>query len=429
MDNSTTNGVGILIQPTTKFQTNLIECHFFAKINQATFTELELLSRLLASGCQQYPQSEQLAAHLADLYGTNLQIIHRALGGYHDLMFRLAFVEPNTPQNYQQSNLQDVLALLQQLIFKPLLTVAAGAKAFKIERQAFTSELRDLQEDFEYQAFVQTKAAYFAQAKLPANYQTAASGSLTELAAITYSRLQTLYQQILDQWQVTLTVLTNDQQQWSWSQLLTQALPFKPRPVQITNNLALLTNVALQQTLRRPIPGQQSRLTLAYQVTGIHEPAEIQRFSLLTRILGGSEQSLLFQMFREKLGLVYDISASYDALNNWLLIEAGLDRQNIELALTTIERAWQQIKSGKIPDSLIQLTQSEMISQRRLIVDSPQRLLNRTLLQTLQPAMQRSAANYAQAFATVDAAYLGQIAAQAQLRVTTIFQGQEATQA
>jgi hypothetical protein len=70
-----------------------------------------------------------------------------------------------------------------------------------------------------------------------------------------------------------------------------------------------------------------------------------------------------------------------------------------------------------------------MISQRRLIVDSPQRLLNRTLLQTLQPAMQRSAANYAQAFATVDAAYLGQIAAQAQLRVTTIFQGQEATQA
>ncbi|WP_125766888.1 M16 family metallopeptidase [Lapidilactobacillus wuchangensis] len=427
MDKSTTNGVGILIQPTTKFQTNLIECHFLAKIDQANFTELELLSRILASGCQQFPQSEQLAAKLADLYGANLQITHRALGGYHDLMVRLAFVEPQVPADYQHSNLQAVLALLQQLVFASLMPVAAGERSFQIERQALASELRDLQEDFDYQAFVQTKQTYFAQAQLGQNYRTPATGSLAELTAISYERLQALYQEILQHWQVAITVLTNDQQNWPWPTLLQQALPFTARPVQVQNDLALMTKVADQTTQRQTIPGQQSRLTLAYQVTDVRQPAEIQRFSLLARVLGGSEQSLLFQMVREQLGLVYDISASYDALNNWLLIEAGLDQQNIDLALTTIDQAWQQIKHGQTPADLIQLTQQDMISQRRLVVDSPQRLLNRTLIQALQPATQRSATNYAQAFAEVDPAFLGQIAQQAQLRVTTILQGQGAT--
>lgn len=429
MDNSTTNGVGILIQPTTKFQTNLIECHFIAKIDQANFTELELLSRILAAGCQKFPQSEQLAAQLADLYGANLQVTHRALGGYHDLMIRIAFVEPTVPADFQHSNAQAVLALLHQLIFASLMSGPAGERTFRIERQALASELRDLQEDFDYQAFVQTKQLYFAQAQFAPNYQTAATGSLSELAAISYERLQQLYQAIIQHWQVLITDLTNDQQGWPWASLLQEALPFTARPVQVQNSLALITDVDQVTKHQQKIPGQQSRLTLAYQVTGVQQPAEIQRFSLLARVLGGSEQSLLFQTVREQLGLVYDISASYDALNNWLLIEAGLDQQQIALALTTIDQAWQQIKAGQTPAALIQLTEQEMISQRRLVVDSPQRLLNRTLLQTLQPATLRSATSYAQAFTVVDPAFLGQIAQQAKLRVTTILQGQGATSA
>lgn len=423
MENSITNGVKLLVQPTTKFQTNLIECHFFAKIEQATFTEMNLLSRILMSGCQQYPQRDLLASRLADLYGANLQVTQRALGQYHDLMVRIAFVEPQRPTVH---NLPDILTLLQQVIFSPLLTSTTGAEAFAIERQAYASELRDLQEDYEFQAFAQTKKTYFQQTALNEHYQSPAAGTLAELEQVSYERLQRLYQEICQQWQVELVVLTNEPTSLDWPVLLQQALPFTPRPARINDDLAISAPVATSQVQQQSIAGQQSRLVLAYQVSAVTSAAQQQRLVLLARILGGSEQSLLFQTVREKLGLVYDISASYDYLTGWLLIEAGLDQQNIALAQTTIEQAWQQIAAGQVPASLIDLAQREMISQRRLIVDSPQRLSNRALLQTLQPAWQRSSAAYQQAFAAVDPAYLGRLCQQISLRVTTILRGQEA---
>ena len=416
-------GVQLTWTTTTKFQTNAIECHFLQGIDQANFGELNLLSRILSSGCQRYPHSEELSAALAAGYGADLQISNRPLGQWHDLMFRLTFVEPQAGGG----NWQTCLALLHEVIFKSLLNTDQAATAFQVEKRALISELRDLQTDNGFQAFCQTKAAFFVEPSFASQLQSPSVGTLAEVAAVDLARMRQLYREILAQWPVRimgLSALTLPEVQAQ----LTAALPFSARKTTaVTLPLVVPQQVRPLQRRELPIAGAQSRLCLAYMAPTPLVQQQRDNLLVLGQVLGGSEQSLLFQQVREEQGLVYDISAYFDFTLGWLLVDAGVAGSQLDQVASLVSAALQQVAAGATPATLVGLVQDNLIQRRRLVGDSPQRLLNRQLNRVLQPQSLRSDADFAAALRAITPATLAASVGQLNLQVVTklIGQGEE----
>ncbi|WP_261806423.1 M16 family metallopeptidase [Lapidilactobacillus luobeiensis] len=413
-------GVRATWTTTTKFQTNAIECHFLQAVTAADFGEMNLLSRILTSGCQLYPHSEQLSAALATLYGADLQISNRPIGQWHDLTVRLSFVEPQEDDH----NFTACLALLGEVIFHSLLTTPQAAQIFAVEKRALLSELRDLQTDNGFQAFSLTKSAFFQQTALSENLAAPAVGTIAEVQAVDLARLQDLYREILSQWPVEIGGLFRQTPAALTARLQT-ALPFCPRTTAIQQPMVVNTPQRPLQRVEQQIVGAQSRLCLAYSTDTPLQQAQWDQLLVLGQVLGGSEQSLLFQQVREQHGLVYDISAYFDFTMGWLLIDAGVTDSRLGQVQALVAAALTQIQQEQTPLSLLRLVQADLLKHREMVVDSPQRLLNRQLNQVIQPQRQRSDAQFTAAIQAITPATLAKSVTLLHLQVVTTLLGRE----
>ena len=173
--------------------------------------------------------------------------------------------------------------------------------------------------------------------------------------------------------------------------------------------------------------GAQSRLCLAYMAPTPLTQQQRDNLLVLGQVLGGSEQSLLFQQVREEQGLVYDISAYFDFTLGWLLVDAGVAGSQLDQVASLVKAALQQVAAGATPATLVGLVQDNLIQRRRLVGDSPQRLLNRQLNRVLQPQSLRSDADFAAALRAITPATLAASVSQLNLQVVTklIGQGEE----
>lgn len=94
----------------------------------------------------------------------------------------------------------------------------------------------------------------------------------------------------------------------------------------------------------------QSKLVMGFAggITSNDPLASAMRMAIT--VLGGTPSSKLFLNVREKLSLCYYCSARYDTLKGILLIDSGVEPQNIEKAKAEIIVQLEDVKSGRFTD-------------------------------------------------------------------------------
>lgn len=414
MQKKITTGVTVTINRTQRWETNVLTCHFIGAANKISNTALTLLTRILNRGCQPYPQNDQLNLKLAHLYGANLQVDHQLFGDWHDLYFEISYVDPEANGTIGQQ----VLQLLQQLIFEPLLGVAHfGVQAFEIEYRALKNELTDLANDHDFQAFALTKAAFFEQG----NLQQPTIGSLAELAEIDYGELIQLYQEVLNNWRVEIVASG----QYLPTNTILTTWPFSSRTPQLPT-VAVKASFQEVQRIHQEVVGQQTHLVLAYHIPDLTKATNHQRdvLRLLVACLGENEQSLLFQQVREQAGLAYDISIHEDLLLGWLVIEAGVDRRKRDEAISTITSVVQSV-TDKIDSQLLQAEVTSLLNRQLRSMDDIRFVQAMTFRNVLFPERARDFAAIQASLTAVTPIEIEQLATQLQLGVVTIVENQE----
>ncbi|MFD1466148.1 M16 family metallopeptidase [Lapidilactobacillus mulanensis] len=413
MKTTITTGVEATISRASKFRTNMLTCHFVGPIDAASNTEMTLLTWMLAHGCQKYPQSDELSLVLAQLYGANLQVYHQNYGRWRDLVVEISFVDPQTDGKIGER----CLDLIKQIIFEPLIGAAHfGIQTYQSEYQALKTELLDLQTDHDFQTYALTKDAFFDETEL----KTPRIGNLAELAVINYDRLVELYQRILQHWQIELVDygqnLPADAQLSDWS--------FAPRQVQLPEPQLTNFGVTQTQTVTQEVVGEQTHLSLAYSLPDLASQQARDVLRLWVAILGGDEQSLLFRQVREQSGLAYDIGANYDSFLGWLVIEAGVDRQQTQAAQADIALVL-QTATEKIDPELLALEKENLINEQLQALDQPRTRSMELFADALFPERQRDQADFARAIRAITAEQVMQIAGQCHLKVVTELLNQE----
>src|SRR5574344_458063 len=124
----------------------------------------------------------------------------------------------------------------------------------------------------------------------------------------------------------------------------------------------------------QPIPSKteskeihQAHLALGFRTFGIADKRKYAA-TVMDAILGRGMSSRLFQEVREKRGLSYDISSrmQFFADAGMFTVTAGLDKSKTTLALETIDRELERIRTKKVSAAELKRTKDFLIGNFRL---------------------------------------------------------------
>ncbi|MBQ1507374.1 MAG: insulinase family protein, partial [Ruminococcus sp.] len=94
----------------------------------------------------------------------------------------------------------------------------------------------------------------------------------------------------------------------------------------------------------------QSKLVMGFRTDCAEPDPEVNSVRLMSAILGGTANSKLFCNVREKQSLCYYCASRYDRLKGILIVDSGVEGDNIEKAEQGIIKEIEDMKNGVISD-------------------------------------------------------------------------------
>ena len=131
------------------------------------------------------------------------------------------------------------------------------------------------------------------------------------------------------------------------------------------------------QTLRRfseTLPLAQSRISLGFRTDATLQCAQYPAMLLLNAMLGGGEQNRLYTVVRGQLALCYEAGSWYDGHKGILAASAGCGRADLPAVEEEILHQLAELAAGRFSQTELETARTGLLSDLRLLCDSPGRL-------------------------------------------------------
>ena len=366
-------GVRLHLAPSYKFKTVVIKVFLRTDLRAETATEVALLPWVLRQGTRRHPSLRAMNRALEELYGASLAVDVLKLGEQQVITARLelvgdAFLPPG------EGVLRAGLALLRELLFDPARDEqgALPAAAVDQEREKLLRFLQGLIDD---------KASYAAEACLRTMcagepFAVFEYGAAEALPAIDGAGLEARRQALLADAPLDVYVL-GAVDPAAARDLVGEAFALPGRAGERP----------LRGTTPHPAPGpvrevreafdvQQGKLCLGFRAPAtVSEPGYYPLF-VMNGVLGGFPHSKLFKNVREKAGLCYDASSSYERFKGLLFVTAGIAPENFARAREECLAQLEAIRRGEIGAEELEATRMSYFQALHALLDSPQALIN-----------------------------------------------------
>ena len=120
----------------------------------------------------------------------------------------------------------------------------------------------------------------------------------------------------------------------------------------------------------------QGKLCLGYRMNIPYESSLYASAVLATIILGGGGSSKLFKNIREKEALCYTVYSRTEKFKSIMLIYAGVDFDNFDLAERLIIEEVQKMQAGEITDEELEIAKKTLVSNLRAVSDYSNSYIN-----------------------------------------------------
>jgi Predicted Zn-dependent peptidases len=373
------------INPIKKFRTIKIQMDFLRPLAKEETISRRLLANVMSNSTEDYPSFQAINDREMELYGSEINVFTRNLLNFNDLAFSVEFADPKFLID-GQTQIKDNLDLLGEIIFKPNLEKGQfNQTAYETEKRNLMSNLVSIQDN-------QDLVSSLGLAKLiyqnNPDRQMPIFGNIDQLNELTNAKLMETYRDVIKNDTVVINVVGNLDEDEFLQQLL--ASDFYTQLSDRHNALKIEFD-KFDKLIEKPAVQiehkhlNQSRIALAYATEGVSKDFNRMAPQIMNLILGGDDQSQLFQQVREKNSLAYSVSSTYQPLSHLVTIQAGLDADSVDKALNLIQQQIEFIRDGKFTDSQIQHAQKVMLTRRKIATDSIQYYIMRSIWQTVYP--------------------------------------------
>ena len=148
------------------------------------------------------------------------------------------------------------------------------------------------------------------------------------------------------------------------------------RKIRQINHFILENNIGDESLYKEKLPINQTKLLIGYNFDKISDFENRYVSRMLSYILGGSADSLLFKSVREKESLCYSINSRYNILTGIMVIESGIDVSNYEHTKNLIIEQIEEIKKGNFEDKDLENGKKIYKNSALELFDSPSSIIN-----------------------------------------------------
>ncbi|CAM3028210.1 EF-P 5-aminopentanol modification-associated protein YfmF [Lactiplantibacillus plajomi] len=378
MQTQLANGVQLTTVPSRQFKTNQIIVNFRAPLRREDVTKRALLSNLLETSSEAYPDQRALANALAKMYGAAFGAGVSRKGPTHNLRLALTVANERFLASDQPLT-QQAIQFLQSIIFKPLGCDHQFDQA-TFDRQVLNlkAAIQSVADDKQYYAAQQLNVALFQGD--PAQ-QIPSFGTAADLDDLNARDLWTYYQSVLADDQIDIIVVGDvDEQavadQWRAVGFSDRLTP-RPRPFYHHHNNQHFVEQTEYQTL------SQAKLNLGYDLPVFYRGEHYYAALVFNELFGGSPLSKLFMNVREKASLAYYASSALDTFRGVLKVSAGIDSANYDQVVKIIGEQLTAIQRGDFSDDLVAQLKLGLINDFESSLDSQRTFAIQALIDDL----------------------------------------------
>lgn len=368
------NAYNLHIIKTDKFKTITIDVSFRRKIKKEEITIRNLIKELIVNSSCNYPTEKSLIVQTEKLYDLKLLSSSYRIGNYSILSFKTRFLnEVYTEEGMNEESIKFLL----DLIFKPRLDNDVLKCKKKIEKSILG--LNDNKIKYTLLKLLETTG------DMPYSYNN--YGYKEDLDKITDDDIKKYYKSILADDIVDVFVV-GDVDNETVKRIFKEY--FKVSTFHKSELSVLVPELEKNRKLReyREFDNvNQTQLTVLCNLSDITDYERKYVLPVYGEMLGGSSNSILFDMVREKNSYAYYVNAIVKSYDNIMMIYSGIEKGNEKEVMKLIEKSLSSISKGKFDVQKLESSKQTLISAIESSLDNPVSIINNYYAKILVDAL------------------------------------------
>lgn len=365
------NGYRLHLIPSKKFKDITISVRMKGNLSKDTAALRSVLGFAMIDSTKRHPTQRDMAGYLEELYGAGLSANIFSKGEAQIIAFKSTCINEEFLPVKEKLILKQI-DLLKEVFFEPLVDDHAFDKhIIEIKKKEIHDRIQANKDD---------KVSYsldklFEYMGRGTALALSASGTLEEVDSIDERKIYDAYCDMIAYDDKDVYVVGDVDE--SIVEIFDQNLSFSKKmgePYASVFTFHSERDEVLEVIEKQEVV--QSKLNLGYTINCDLLSPENEAFNVFAMILGGNSQSRLFKVVREKNSLCYYISASYDAMNGIMIINAGIEMTDYEKAKNLIAQQIVELQEGYFEQDEIDLMKSMIISSLRKSSDDPDYMIS-----------------------------------------------------
>ena len=352
---------------TKKFKTITIDVDFYREIKKEEITKRNLLKMVLLESSKNYKSERELIIESENLYDIKVSSSISRIGKFSNLSFQTKFL--NEKFTEEGMNKESIIFFLD-LIFCPNVKEESFINIEK-EKNKLRQDIISLKDNK-----IKYAVLLLMEKIKEREYSYNTFGYIDDLDDINGKNLYDYYQKVLKEDQIDIFVL-GDFDSNQIKDIFKEY--FKVTTFKKENKNLLVEALPKRKRLvryREYDKVNQSQLIMLCNLNDLTEFERRYTIKLYNEILGGSSSSMLFENVREKNSYCYYINSSVKAYDNIIIINSGVEKENIDKTIKLTKKILKNISEGKIKEEVISSAKNTIISSIKSSTDEPMGIIN-----------------------------------------------------
>lgn len=360
------NGVNFRFIKSEKFKTTRLSVTFFLPLNENFASQNALISYVLKHSCKNFPDFTAMNKKLSNLYGASLFIDVDKIGECQAITISILGIDDR--YSIDNSKISKELAeFLCNVIFNPSFDQYSMFNEQDLE-QSKRQLIENIESDFNNKRlYAKQRCEQLMCQDEP--FGVPKYGFKEKVKSLTHKDIYNTWNTFLQNSKIEIIMLGNSEPDFVYN-------IFKDKFSNINRNsiMNISTNVVKSvekvKNYNDKMDVSQCKLVMGFRA-GIAIPErEVFNTMLTTAIFGGTPNSKLFTNVREKLSLCYYCSARYNKNKGIILVESGVEKENIEKVKEEVLKQIDAIKSNDFSDFDIKSNKLILANSLKMVSDS-----------------------------------------------------------
>lgn len=333
---------------TNRFKTVSVQVNFYRTIQKEEITKRNILCSLLASTTKAYPKERFMSMKRQELYAAGFRCISMKNINEAILRFQTDFLN----EKYTEPGmLKETLDFFISMIMEPNVTDGKfDEEQFHLVKKRVKKRILQAQENNRYVA--ERRISKIMCPDTPLAYSSL--GDLEDLEHITNEEIYQYYLEVLQKDTIDIYVCGDVDPDYIKDYFL-ENLKIKTTKKPFFFESLPATNIRKRsRTIIEKKYAEQSNLVIGFKIDPLTPFERDYVAPIYTQILGGSSNSKLFRVIREKHSLCYTIHSNIYGFEHIMLIHAGIDAKNFKKTVENIKKTWKEMEKGKFDEQDIQ---------------------------------------------------------------------------